>query len=206
MLSIVELGLRPYQEVWALQKEMIAQRREGLIPDTLILTEHPPVLTTGRAFRPESLPFAPSVPVYAIERGGDLSFHEPGQLVAYPVIYLKEELRDLKRFLTTLEGVIVAALADFSVNARVIPGSTGVWVNDFKIASIGIAVRRWVTYHGFAVNIHNPLAVIAGTRPCGFEPEVMTTLARLCDPAPSLAEVQARIKIHALALLGPYAT
>lgn len=205
MLNVVELGLRPYKEVWALQKEMIAQRREGLIPDTLILTEHPPVLTTGRAFRPESLPHAPSVPVYAIERGGDLSFHEPGQLVAYPVIYLKEELRDLKRFLMTLEGVIVAALADFSVTARVIPGSTGVWVNDFKIASIGIAVRRWVTYHGFAVNIHNPLAVIAGTRPCGFEPEVMTTLARLCDPAPSLAEVQARIKTHALALLEPYA-
>lgn len=204
MLDILALGLRPYEEVWALQKELLAQRLAGQIPNTLILTEHPPVLTTGRAFRPESLPHTPPVPVYAIERGGDLSFHEPGQLVAYPVIYLKEELRDLKRFLTTLEGVIVAALADFSVEARVIPGSTGVWVDDLKIASIGIAVRRWVTYHGFAVNVHNPLAVIAGTRPCGFDPEVMTTLARLCDPAPSLAEFQARIAAHAHTLLGPY--
>lgn len=183
-LEVYDLGLRDYQAVWHLQQHWVALRAEHLIPDRLILVEHPAVLTAGRKFKAEHLLQPDLTPLFQIERGGDISFHEPGQIVAYPLFYLANERRHLRAFLRGLETVLIEVLSHFGLQARRDEEHTGVWIEERKIASIGIAVRRWVTYHGLALNVSNNLQLTRQIKPCGFDGGLMTSLAAENKMAP----------------------
>ena len=184
-LDVVDLGHRPYDEVLELQRAMRLARIDGsLAHDTLLLVEHDPVFTLGRSTRLSSLPFSPDelrargAAVVEIERGGDVTWHGPGQLVGYPIIHLSEHREDLHWYLRTLEQALIDALETLGIAARRNPGKTGVWTLDAKIASIGIHVKQWVTLHGFALNVDPDLAWFDLIVPCGIDGVVMTSVAR----------------------------
>lgn len=187
MLEIQDLGLRPYAEVWDLQKHCVAQRAQNAIPDRLLLVEHEPVYTLGR--RSDETPPA-LAPAYAVERGGRISFHEPGQLVGYPIFALQGLRRDIHAFLHGLEQVLIETLAAFGLVGERDARNTGVWVEGRKVASIGIAVRRWVSWHGFALNVNNDLQLAQAISPCGFSPELLTSLQRLKGAPLPMTEVK----------------
>jgi len=191
LLEVRRLGRKAYAEVHALQEELLERRIAGEIGDVLILSEHEPVITLGRG-SPDGQPAEiEGVPVVRVERGGEATYHGPGQMVAYPIYQLPEGRRDLHRFMRDLEEVVIRMLAEVEVAGTRRPGLTGVWVEDKKICSIGVAVRRWVTWHGLSLNLFNDLEVYRSFRPCGLDPEVMTRLVDLVDlpPANLLFEV-----------------
>lgn len=169
----IDLGRTHFREAWDIQKKLVALRAEKRIPDCLLLTEHEPVITMGRATQPKNLLCsrdylqAHGIDLFAIERGGDITFHGPGQLIAYPIIDLTNRDRDLHRYLRDLENLIVAALSDLGLQAEVKKGLTGVWVKDHKLAAIGVAVSRWITYHGLALNVNTDLDYFRLINPCG---------------------------------------
>jgi lipoyl(octanoyl) transferase len=163
--------------VWALQKELLAERQAGSIPDTLILVEHPEVITLGRKASSRGNVLDDSIPVVEIERGGDVTYHGPGQLVGYPIVRLDGDERDLHAYLRKLEQALIDACADFGIAGTRKAGWTGVWIGDKKVASIGIAVRRWVTLHGFALNVSTDLSRFATINPCGLDAAVMTSMS-----------------------------
>jgi lipoate-protein ligase B len=194
---ILDLGVEKYRAAWDRQLELVGERQRGEGRDTLILVEHPHVYTLGRAQKAKANVLAPGeVPVVEIERGGDVTYHGPGQLVAYPICALAEGERDLHRFLRNLEEAILRTLAALSVDAERRPGATGVWVGDRKIASIGIACRRWVTFHGLALNVSTDLSYFARIRPCGFASDVMTSISVLLDRPVAVAEVKPLLARH----------
>ncbi len=194
LLSVRSLGTKPYDDVWLLQKETARKRISGEEPnDVLFLVEHPPVVTTGRSTKPgnllasaESLEAA-GVQLRDVERGGDVTVHEPGQLVAYPIIDLKQHTRDLHWYLRQVEQAIIVALRQFGLETTRVAGLTGVWIdNDSgrrKLASIGVHARDWVTWHGVALNVVNDLSTFQHTVPCGIDGVEMTTVARECSRA-----------------------
>ena len=202
-LRIEDLGRRPYGEVLELQRELRRQRIEGeLAEDVLLLVEHPPVITLGRGTRPSSLPIAPAelerrgVEVFEIERGGDVTFHGPGQLVGYPILDLRGYRQDLHWYLRSLEDVLIQALGALGIEADRNPGLTGVWTAGRKIASIGIHVKQWVTLHGFALNVTTDLDPFDLIVPCGIRQVVMTSVAAellRADSEPLMAEVRDRV-------------
>lgn len=194
-MRVLDLGVREYAEVWRLQKELVVQRQARVIPDTLILVEHPPVFTIGASRRntPQEIG---GIPCLGVERGGDITFHGLGQLVGYPIIDLKDRGRDVHRFLRDLEEVLLRTLHDFSLDAQRKPGLTGVWVGSKKIASLGIAVRRWVSYHGFSLNVSVDLRYFRMIRPCGLDGAVMTSLSELLGREVSTAEVKPVLLQH----------
>lgn len=175
-----------YEAVHARMLALVDARLADAIPDTVLLGEHPPVITCGRKTNPGNILNPQGIPVVAIERGGDVTWHGPGQLVIYPILKLEGSQRDLHAYLRGLEQLIIEMLADCGVVGfrHELPGqnTTGVWVTDLttgsprKIASIGVAVKRWVTYHGISLNVTNDLAVYQAINPCGFGAEVMTNL------------------------------
>ena len=184
LLKVVHLGRRPYAEVLELQRTLCRQRAEGLQPDDLLLlVEHDPVFTLGRGTRPESLPVpaaalhARGAAVHEVERGGDVTFHGPDQLVGYPILDLTMHREDLHWYLRELEAVLIESLGRLGVRAERSEGRTGVWVGDRKIASIGVHVKRWVTLHGFALNVSTDLAWFDLIVPCGLQGVRMTTVA-----------------------------
>ncbi len=173
-MDVQRLGLRPYGEVLELQKELLEKRIADEIRDTLILVEHEPVVTVGRkGAELGSL----SVPVVEVERGGEATYHGPGQVVAYPIFKLPESRRNVHRYLRDLEQVVMGVLAEFELQGSRVDGATGVWLGDQKVASIGVALRRWVTWHGLALNVHTDLGIFNEFRPCGLDPACMTKLA-----------------------------
>jgi lipoyl(octanoyl) transferase len=183
-LRIEDLGLRPYAEVLELQRDLRRQRIEGeLAEDMLLLVEHPPVITLGRGTRPSSLPSPPAelarrgVELFEVERGGDVTYHGPGQLVGYPILDLRGHRQDLHWYLRGLEDVLIQALGQLDVEADRNPGLTGVWTAGRKIASIGIHVKQWVTLHGFALNVTTDLDPFDLIVPCGIRQVVMTSVA-----------------------------
>ncbi len=194
-MNVLDLGIREYQEVWRLQKELVRQRQAGQIPDTLILVEHPPIFTLGRAAQRDFTEIG-GIACVAVERGGDITFHGPGQLVGYPILDLRARGGDLHRFLRDLEEVLIRTLFDFSLAAQRRPGLTGVWVGESKIASIGIAVQRWVSYHGFALNVSVDLRYFRLIRPCGLDSAVMTSMSALLGRELSVSEVKPRLVHH----------
>ena len=176
-IEVHDLGLCDFNTIHQLQKDWLTRRINNEIPDRLLLVEHPNVFTLGRKFQAKNLINPGDTPVAQVERGGDISFHEPGQLVVYPIVKLCDQRRDISYFSRGLEEVIIQTLLAFGLSAKRDPRNTGVWVNDLKIASIGIAIRRWVTWHGLALNINNPLHISQQIHPCGFPAEIMTTMA-----------------------------
>jgi lipoyl(octanoyl) transferase len=180
-LSIANLGIVEYQAALALQQAMVAARQADAIPDTLLLLEHPHVFTLGRgaderfllAQRPGE------VPIYRVSRGGEVTYHGPGQLVGYPILKLEGRDRDVHRYLRNLEEAMLRALADFDIDATRRDGLTGVWVGAKKMGSIGVGIKRWTTCHGFALNVCPDLSYFRGIVPCGIDGCEMTSIEAL---------------------------
>lgn len=175
-LDVLRLGRVPYRAAHALQQQLVERRIAREICDTLVLCEHDPVVTVGRG-SPAPVLADGSLEAIEVERGGEATFHGPGQLVAYPILELSELRRDLHRYLRDLEQVVIDSMAEIEVAGERRAGLTGVWVAGRKVCSIGVAVRRWVTWHGLALNLNADLSAFAGFRPCGLDPTVMANLS-----------------------------
>jgi lipoate-protein ligase B len=187
--SVVDLGTLSYRDAWARQLALVEARQKGDAPDTLLLVEHDHVYTLGRRREAEANVLdAGDVEVIGIERGGDVTYHGPGQLVAYPIVLLREGTaeRDLHKYLRNLEEAVIATCTAFGIAADREPGKTGVWMSTplgrKKLCSMGIACRKWVTFHGLALNVTTDLAYFRRINPCGFESSVMTTMAEQIGP------------------------
>jgi lipoate-protein ligase B len=194
--TVLDLGTREYAEVWAKQLELVGARQRDEIPDTLLLVEHPHVITAGRSAHRENLLDLGDIPLYEIERGGDVTYHGPGQLVGYPIFRLREGERDLHAYLRKLEEGIIRALARFGLTGTRKPEWTGVWTTDLsrKLASIGVAVKRWVTLHGFALNVSTDLGRFAAINPCGLDAAVMGSMLGELGRPVEMAAVKAAIR------------
>ena len=184
-LVVQDLGRRSYGEVLELQRNLCRRRIAGEISeDLLLLVEHEPVVTLGRGTRAQSLPLPPAelerrgIPVYEVERGGDVTFHGPGQLVGYPILNLREHQEDLHWYLRSLEAALIGGLDTLGISAATNPGLTGVWTRGRKLASIGIHVKQWVTFHGFALNVNTDLSYFDLIVACGIRDVVMTSVAQ----------------------------
>jgi len=177
-MLVRDLGLREYAEVWALQRRLVFERGEGKIPDTVLLCQHPPVYTIGRSSK-QAVPAGLPHPVHKVERGGGLTWHGPGQLVGYPILKLSDHGLKPRSYLHALEAVLMEALEPFGIRAETVHGFTGLWVGRKKLASIGVAVRGGVTYHGFALNVNNDLAPFRRIHPCRLEPDAMTSMHKV---------------------------
>jgi lipoate-protein ligase B len=192
----IDLGLRDYEESLALQRRLVARRQAGALPDLLLLVEHPDVITVGRRQGARDHARSAGVPVVEIERGGDVTYHGPGQLVAYPIIALDEAERDLHRYLRALEEALLGVLDELGLHGRRNPGYTGAWIGERKVASIGVAVRRWVTLHGLALNVCTALERFFAIQPCGLPAAVMTSLERELGRAITVDEVKPSLRRH----------
>lgn len=192
IFHLLDLGVRGYAETLALQQDLVAKRVRGEVEDALLLVEHPPVVTLGRRARREEIG-DPGVPVFEVARGGEATYHGPGQVVGYAILRLDTRRTDLRRFLRDLEETVIRAVGDFGIEAGRREGLTGVWVGDRKIASIGVAVRRWVSYHGFALNVKPESAAFDRIRPCGLDPGVLTTMASEAGREFCMEDVKARV-------------
>ncbi len=203
-VEIIDFNRTRFQTIWHLQQELVQQRSAGQIPDTILIGEHEPVITVGRGKwekptlnargkNPTKLP-----PLVQIERGGGVTWHGPGQLIAYPIYQLPPGKRDLHAYLRDLEEAIIHVLAAYDLAGIRNPGFTGVWVRTStpvgvevkKIASIGVAVKQWVTYHGIALNVSNDLEAFANIEPCGLKPRVMTSLTAVLGQKISVTDVK----------------
>ncbi|MFO0933184.1 MAG: lipoyl(octanoyl) transferase LipB [Planctomycetota bacterium] len=203
----VHWGQRPYDAMHAAQERLVAARADGTLPNLLLTGEHPPVVTLGRK-TPGGFPATVGgIPVVVVERGGEATYHGPGQLVAYPIVHLTEARRDLHRFQRDLEEIGIRVCADFGLEAGRVEGKTGVWVGPKKIMSLGIAVRRWVTWHGLALNVGNDLAPFRAFNPCGLDGGVMTSLSDRLGRPVTVADALPSLVRHAGDLLpgGPFA-
>jgi lipoate-protein ligase B len=173
-----EWGRREYGESLAEMRALRGARKRGEIPDTLVLVEHPPVITVGVQGRAGDV-LPEGIPVFDVERGGKSTYHGPGQLVGYPIVDLTARGRDVRRYVHDVEEVVIRALAEVSVPAGRVEGQRGIWIDGRrKIGSVGIAVEDWVAFHGFALNVDPDLSVFRSFHPCGLSGEVMTSLAR----------------------------
>jgi lipoyl(octanoyl) transferase len=213
------LGTVPYEHTLELQAELVRERAAGRITDRLLLLEHPHVLTLGRDSHPEHVVVdrarlqALGVEIHAAGRGGDVTYHGPGQLVAYPILDLAPDRCDLHRYVRDLERALIATLAEYGIAAHAVPGRTGAWVHrdgrpDAKVAAIGVRVARWITSHGIALNVHTDLRYFDLIVPCGLRDSGVTSMAELLggadgapgelpntrgrDRAPTVAEVGQR--------------
>ncbi len=192
---LLNLGLTPYREAWRLQRSLAAAVSQGAIPETVILLEHPPVITLGRRASSQELHLPPGVEVEIVEtdRGGKSTYHGPGQLVCYPILDLARHGRDVKRYVRDLEEAAIRALAAFGLQGRRLEGLTGVWLErpPRKICSIGVHVSRWVTTHGYALNVDlDPAPFREWITACGLEDAVFTTMAQELGRPVSVDEVR----------------
>ncbi len=174
-------------------KRFRLERKEGKRGDTVLLVEHPPVYTVGVQGGLEA-DSVDGIPVYRVERGGLATFHGPGQIVGYPIVDLTPMGRDVRAFVHALEGMIARAIEPFGLVGRRVDGKRGVWIGEKKIASVGIAVQDWVTYHGFALNVSTDLNYFERIHPCGFEGKIMTSMEKQLDHPVSVEEVKLRLR------------
>ncbi len=175
--AVRELGLTEYRAAHAEMRRVLKARQLGEIPDTLLLVEHPPVVTVGvEGAGGEELPAG--IPIVQVERGGRGTYHGPGQMVGYPIVDLDARGRDVRRFVHDVEELVVEALAELEIPAGRVAGKRGVWVDERrKIASVGLAIESWVSYHGFALNVSTDLAPFRAFHPCGLPGTVMTSVS-----------------------------
>tara|TARA_B000000460_G_scaffold102832_1_gene72124 strand:+ start:81 stop:755 length:675 start_codon:yes stop_codon:yes gene_type:complete len=195
VLDIIRLGRKAYDEVWDRQKKLVDERRLGTVPDTLILVEHDPVYTLGKNSNENHLLRSrdTNIPVYQIERGGDVTFHGPGQLVGYPILDLRDHCQSVSWYMRTLEEVLIQTLGQFCIEARRRVGLTGVWVGEEKIAALGVRLSRWVSMHGFALNVNTDINFFDGIIPCGIFEYDVTSMTRVLGKEVSMVEVEETI-------------
>ncbi len=195
-LRILRAGLTPYPDALAWQDRLLADRQAGLIPDTLLLLQHPPTFTYGARPRPEHLLASPEeldrlgIGVHHVRRGGDITYHGPGQVVGYAFVDLAARKLGVHPYVRGLEETIIQALRPFGIAGERSAGQTGVWVGAEKIAAIGVEVKRWVTRHGFALNVNPDLSHFGLIVPCGIADKGVTSMERLLGAAPPMAEVE----------------
>ncbi len=205
---VLWLGTVDYEEAWHAQKALVQARRRGEVGDVILLMEHTPAYTIGRRYREASLPLGREglerlgIPVYEVDRGGDVTFHGPGQLVGYPILGPTSWGGDAHRYLRCLEEVIMGALADLGLPSQRFPGYTGVWVGEEKVAAIGVRVSGGVTSHGFALNLAPDLSYFAHIIPCGLHGKGVTSVARALGKAVDMREVAALIGCHFCRVFG----
>jgi lipoate-protein ligase B len=191
ILSLLDRGRESYQDTWELQKDLVKRRTEGQTDvDALILVEHDHVITLGRKTTPEN--FKPQdIPVFKVERGGDATYHGPGQLVGYPIVRLATP--NVQRFVRDLEEVLIKATRSFGIESVRVEGHPGVWVEGRKVASIGVAVTNWVTFHGFALNVDVDLSYFGLIKPCGLDPEKITSMKKVLGKEIPLDDVKLEV-------------
>ena len=194
-IFVKDLGIRSYQEVWDLQKDFQKKRIEKRLDDTLILVEHEPVYTLGKNANKNHLLQSRdrSINVYDIERGGDITFHGPGQLVGYPIIDLSYYRRSVSWYMRRLEQLAIDVLKDFGISASRIKGLTGVWVGEEKIAAQGVRISRWVTMHGFSLNVNPDISFYDGIIPCGIFDHGITSMEELLGRSQDMDDVKAMV-------------
>jgi lipoyl(octanoyl) transferase len=203
-LDVRRLGRVPYADALALQRALVEERRAGTIGDTLLLVEHPHVLTLGvrgdggrgHILATDEALASRGIEVHETGRGGDITYHGPGQIVGYPIIDLNPDRRDVHRYVRDLETVLIRTAADYGITAERVEGLTGVWVDGEKLAAIGVRIARWITSHGFALNVTTDLDYFTLIVPCGIADRGVTSLARLLGRPVDTAEVQIRIIDH----------
>lgn len=199
--EVRRLGVVPYAEALALQKQLVDDRREGRIGDVLLLVEHPHVLTLGvrgDGGRSHIVATAEMLSLRGVEihetgRGGDITYHGPGQVIGYPIIDLKPDRCDVHRYVRDLEEVLIRVLSDYGVSSERVKGLTGVWVGDQKVAAIGVRIARWITSHGFALNVTTDLDYFNLIVPCGIADRGVTSLSRVLNRAVDRTEVEDRL-------------
>jgi len=225
-LAVRRLDLMEYQAAWDLQASLVARRQQGEIPDTLLLLQHPHTYTLGRRATPDHLLLNETelakrgVAVHWVDRGGDITYHGPGQIVGYPIIDLRANHLDVHQYLRALEEVLIQTLATFDIEAGRDPAFTGVWVPPIplslegegqgegrrwftaKVAAIGVKVSRGVTSHGFALNVNTDLSYFQGIVPCGITDRAVTSMAALMGHEVSLMEVEDAVSTAFQAVLG----
>jgi lipoyl(octanoyl) transferase len=207
-LAVRRLGRVPYGEGLELQARLVSERQAGAIPDTLLLLEHDPVFTLGRNARREHVLFpeaelrARGFEIHDVGRGGDVTYHGPGQVVGYPILDLSPDRRDVHRYVRDLEEVMIRTCLDFGIAGSRVEGKTGCWVGQEKIGAIGVRIARWVTSHGFAFNVDLDLAPFGLIVPCGITDRGITTLARLLGRPVGTEEVMPRLAVHTLTVFG----
>ena len=207
-LQVHRLGRVSYARGLELQERLVAERQAGRIPDQLLLLEHDPVFTLGRNARQEHVLFPADLlrqrgyEVFESGRGGDVTYHGPGQVVGYPILDLSPDRRDVHRYVRDLEEVMIRTCGDYGLRAGRIAGLTGTWIGSEKIGAIGVRLSRWVTSHGFAFNVSTDLAAFELIVPCGIRDKGVTTLERLLGRALPLDEVTGRLADHCAAVLG----
>ncbi|MFY9530872.1 MAG: lipoyl(octanoyl) transferase LipB [Candidatus Acidiferrales bacterium] len=205
---VVELGVVPYAPAWELQRRLVAARKAGIVPDVLLLCEHPHVITLGRNGKPEHLQASDhllrqmNVAFHATDRGGDVTYHGPGQIVGYPILDLARLRRDVAWYVEQLEEVMIRATAAFGISAIRVPGMRGIWVEAAgpsgpeKLAALGVHLSRWVTSHGFAYNVSTDLRYFDLIVPCGLTGKRATSLERILSRAVQPEEVAPLLVQH----------
>jgi lipoyl(octanoyl) transferase len=199
--EIRRLGVVPYADALALQKQLVDERREGRIGDVLLLVEHPHVLTLGvrgdggrsHILAADETLTSRGVQVYETGRGGDITYHGPGQIVGYPILDLKPDRCDVHRYVRDLEEVLIRVASDYGLVADRVPGLTGVWIGGEKVAAIGVRIARWITSHGFALNVTTDLDYFNLIVPCGIADRGVTSLSRLLGRRLERTEVEDRL-------------
>jgi len=199
---IIDLGLLDYQKAWDLQHRLWLRRVEEELPDVLLFVEHPHVITLGRRgnrshlIAPPEVLEAKKISIFHVERGGDVTYHGPGQIVVYPIFNLKHYGYRLVRYVSQLEEVVISVLKDFGIIGRRDPLNRGVWVEVEKIASVGVAIKRWVSFHGISLNYETDLKYFELINPCGLEGKKMTSMAKVLGTEISREHLVKRIGFH----------
>ena len=201
-LEVRRLGVVPFTEAAILQQQLVVERQRDRVPDLLLLLEHPPVITLGVSADRDNVLASDAtladrgIEIHEARRGGDVTYHGPGQLVGYPIMSLRPDRCDLHRYVRDLEEAMLRTVADFGVRATRIAGLTGVWVGNDKVAAIGVRLSRWVTSHGFAINVTTDLDDFSLIRPCGLAGRGVTSLDRLTDAGVSTGMVADALAPH----------
>ncbi|HBQ21100.1 MAG: lipoyl(octanoyl) transferase [Deltaproteobacteria bacterium GWA2_38_16] len=209
-MKIIDLGIKEYGEVWELQKGLVLDRAQNIISNTLLLVEHPHVITKGRRSKNTDIVHV-NAPVFEVERGGEVTYHGPGQLVGYPIVYIHRF--GVKKYMELLEEVVIQTLKKFDIHGERKAGATGVWVHSHpersegslkKIASLGVAVKKWVTYHGFALNVNTDLEYFKMIRPCGFDASVMTSIKEILQRDVDMQEIKRELSYQWKVIFGSW--
>jgi len=205
--NILDLGTSHYEDAWDLQKQLQSKRISGQINDQLILVEHPPVYTLGKNSPKEHLLIKESenISIIQTDRGGDITFHGPGQLVGYPILDLNQYKKSISWYMRELEQLIIDVLKEYDIIAGRKKGLTGAWVRDKKIGALGVRISKWVTMHGFSLNIDPDLQYYQGIIPCGISEYGITSMANLLgENVPSMADIKETLVRHFITKFSVY--